>query len=63
MFNVNELEESEGQLVHTCVKIQDVFTTMQTMLRLFKTLISFTLVEGLNFRGLGFNFRQVGLRF
>jgi hypothetical protein len=45
MLNVNELEESEGQLVDPCVRIQDVFATMQAMPRLFKILTNFTLVE------------------
>jgi hypothetical protein len=45
MFNANELEEGEGQLMDPWVGAWNVFTTMRATLGLFKMLTNFTLVE------------------
>jgi hypothetical protein len=45
MFNDNQLEEGVGLSMDLGVRIQYVFPIMHAMLRLFKTLTNFTLVE------------------
>jgi hypothetical protein len=45
MFNADELEEGMGQPMDSSMGIQDVFITMSTTLKLFKTLTNFNLVK------------------
>lgn len=45
MFNVDELEKGMGPPMDSSMGIQDVFITMQTTLKLFKTLTNFNLVK------------------
>jgi hypothetical protein len=45
MFNANDLEKGMGHSMDSSVGVQDVFVTMQTTPRLFKTLTNFNLAK------------------